>query len=283
MSKQLSLAHFFASNRRTRSNSPVTTPENQAQSSLPSASTFDETQMVTTSEINCSSVTKKSKPSERESPANVEVQVLNKNDIGLFVNKDHVSNDELYAVLSDPWIPSSHYKFPQIEMNQKVRSVCQHSWLSTYPWLSYSHVLSGVVCRYCALFQRKWSSNDRAKNPLCQLVLKPLTALHKARDCIQSHQKTEYHLFSEEQAEKFVENYLDPNKSIDHILDNENQQQEATNRKFLSSIIKCILFIAKKNLAFRGHDDDGVPQKSTDGLGNMILQLNEYILVSLFS
>ena len=135
-----------------------------------------------------------------------------------------------------------------------MRSVCQHSWLSTYPWLSYSHVLSGVVCRYCVLFQRKWSSNDRAKNPLCQLVLKPLTALHKARDVFNPTKKTEYHLFS-----------------------------EATNRKFLSSIIKCILFIAKQNLAFRGHDDDGVPQKSTDGLGNMILQLNEYILVSLFS
>jgi hypothetical protein len=155
--------------------------------------------------------------------------------------------------------------------------MCQRSWLSTYPWLSYSHTLGGVFCRYCVLFQRKCSSSDRAKNSLGQLVLKPLTSLHKAHDYFQSHRKTDYHLFSEEQAEQFVMTYLDPNKSINRVLDNENQQQEATNRKILSSIIKCILFIAKQNLAFRGHDDDGIAQKSIEGLGNTTLQSNEYI------
>ena len=60
------------------------------------------------------------------------------------------------------------------------------------------------------------------------------------------HEKTEYHTFSKQQAENFKINFVNPNKAIDIILiDNVNQQQEATNRKILSSIIKCILFISE--------------------------------------
>jgi hypothetical protein len=125
------------------------------------------------------------------------------------------------------------------------------------------------------LFKRKWSPSDRAKNPLGQLVVKPLISLHKAHDYFQLHEKTDYHLFSKEQAEQFMLNYSNPNNAIDHILDNEHQQQEATNRKILSSIIKCILFIGKQNLAFRGHDDDGIVHNSLDNLGNIILTPNK--------
>ncbi len=244
------------------------------QAATTSIVTLDETQAATTSEIN-SSVTKKPKLDEYESLSNVEVQALSKSDIGLYLNKDHIPTTEMFAVLTDPWIPSSRYKFPQINMNQKMRSVCQRSWLFTYPCLSYSQTLQGVLRRYCVLFQRKWSASDRAKNSLGQLVLKPLTSLHKAHDYIQSHEKTDYHLFSKEQAERFIMNYSDPNKAIDHILDNENQQQEANNRKTLPSIIKCIIFIGKQNLAFRGHDEDGIAHKSTNGLGSIILQAND--------
>jgi hypothetical protein len=165
------------------------------------------------------------------------------------------------------------YKFPLVHVHQKMRSVCQHYWLHTYSWLSYSSVLQGALCRYCVLFKRKWSAIDRAKNPLGQFVLKPLSSLNKANEHIQAHEKTEYHVFSKEQAENFIINFENPNKAIDLILDNENQEQEATNRKILSSIIKCILFIAKQNLALRGHDDDGIARKSVDNLGNIFITI----------
>jgi hypothetical protein len=143
----------------------------------------------------------------------------------------------MYALLTEPWTSPSKYQFPQVNVHQKMRS-------------SYSLILQGVLCRYCVLFKRKWSEYDTAKSPLGQLVLKPLTSLNNAHHFIQAHEKTDYHLFSKEQAENFIVNYINSNKSIDHILDNENQQQEAINRKFLSSIIKCILFIGRQNLAF---------------------------------
>ncbi|CAF2865997.1 unnamed protein product [Rotaria sp. Silwood2] len=229
--------------------------------------TPDEIQIVTTLEINDDLLRKKSNHHENETLTGNNVQALAKKDISLFINKDCIPTGEIYAALIDPWKPSIQYKFPQVNKNQKMRSVCQHSWLTTYPWLSYSSILQGVLCRYCILFQRKSSPNDPAKNALGQLVVKPLTSLNKANEYFRSHEKTDYHLFSKEQAELFINNYTDTSKSIDHILDSEYQQQEASNRKILSSIIKCILFIGKQNLAFRGHDDDGIDHKST-GLGN---------------
>ncbi|CAF3907768.1 unnamed protein product, partial [Rotaria sp. Silwood1] len=228
--------------------------------------TLDEMHTVTTSNINDISMRKKSKQHENETLSNNNAQALGNNDIGLFVNKSCISTNEIYAVLIDPWKPSTQYEFPQVNMNQKVRSVCQHSWLLSYPWLGYFHTLEGVLCRYCILFQRKWSAKDPGKNALGQLVVKPLTSLNKAHDYFRSHEKTDYHLFSKEQAKLFIISYTDPSKSIDRILDNEYQQQEAMNRKILASIIKCILFIGKQNLAFRGHDDDGIDYKSTEGL-----------------
>ncbi len=136
MSKQLNLAHFFSSNKRTRSSSPALTQEHTQSSPPPPITTFTETSAAATSEANNSSVTKKSKQIDHENSINRETQVFSKNDIGLFVNKENISDSEKHAALTDPWTPSSTCKFPLVQMHQKMRSVCQHSWLHTYPWLS---------------------------------------------------------------------------------------------------------------------------------------------------
>ena len=74
-------------------------------------------------------------------------------------------------------------------------------------------------------------------------------------------------MFSKEQAELFIKNYTDISKSIDRILDNEYQQQEASSRKILSSIIKCILFYWPTKFSIQRPDDDGIDHKSTQSLG----------------
>ena len=65
---------------------------------------------------------------------------VNDDDIGLYVSKALSSNDFslLIRLLTKPWAPGSTYVFPKLEQNGKTRSVCQHSWLAKYPWLSYS-------------------------------------------------------------------------------------------------------------------------------------------------
>ena len=49
-----------------------------------------------------------------------ELQPYNNKDIGLSVNKVHIRDPEIYAVLTNPWIPSSAYKFPLAHMHQKM-------------------------------------------------------------------------------------------------------------------------------------------------------------------
>lgn len=243
MSKQLNLSNFFKPDKKTtdQSTSPCLSPPSLPQSLQTASVLLEEPDTTVDDEPESSSASKKFKPNECEALTNAEIQPLSKNDIGLFVGKDHIPDSEIYDVLTNPWTSSSSYKFPQILIHKIKRSVCENSWLSRYPWLSYSLVLSGVVCRYCVLFKRKCSSTDRAKNSLGQLVSKPLTSLHHAHEEMQCHEKTSYHVFSKEQAENFIINYSTPDNAMDRVLDKEDQGQISTNRKILSSIIKMYL------------------------------------------
>ncbi|CAF1510380.1 unnamed protein product [Didymodactylos carnosus] len=170
-------------------------------------------------------------------------------------------------MLTNPWSPPNNYKFSTLNIYGVARSVCSHSWLSTYPWLSYSHVHGEVFCRYCVLFNRKHAISDRAQNTLGQLVLKPLRSLKDASEFLKRHEKNDYHLLSATQAEYFVKTWSHPETSIDRVLDKEDKDQIITNRKILTNIVKCILFLAKQNLAFRGGDDDGLPDAAKLHLG----------------
>ena len=232
MSKQLSLAHFLSSKKRTiESKSEVVSSwSGDAQASATAPTLFDDPKPVTTSQAEDCSVAENSKINSHKKMIDREVQVFCKNYIGLFVNKDQISPNEIYEALTNWLIYSSKYKFPQVKIYQKMWSVCQHSWLSTYPWLSYSLVLQGVFGRYCVLCKRKWSSSDRARNPARQLILKQLTSLYNAHDDIQSHEKSDYHLFSKEHAEKVIVTHCNPEKVINHTLDKEDQQQTITDK-----------------------------------------------------
>ncbi|CAF1512951.1 unnamed protein product [Rotaria sordida] len=105
MSKQLNLTHFFSSNKRTRPNSPAIIQEEHAESSLSPITILYESSIVSTSETGSTSVAKKLKQIDHENLVSTEIQAYNKNDIGLFVNKDNLSTAEMYALLTEPWTP----------------------------------------------------------------------------------------------------------------------------------------------------------------------------------
>ncbi|CAF1027812.1 unnamed protein product [Didymodactylos carnosus] len=102
---------------------------------------------------------------------------------------------------------------------------------------------------------RIYAIRDRTQNKLGQLVLKPLRSLKGASNFVKKHEKNDYHLLLTTQVEQFIKTCSDPDTSIDRILDKEDKDQIITNQKVLTIIIKCILFLAKQNLAFRGNDD----------------------------
>ncbi|CAF1558144.1 unnamed protein product, partial [Rotaria sordida] len=150
-------ARSQGSNKRTTDNS---TSSALSQHDLPQPLqtvpvVLDESNTTLDIEADSSSASKKFKSNDHETSTDAEIQPFSKNDIGLFVGKDHISATEIHDVLTNPWIPSDNYNFPQVLIHKKMRSICQHSWLSRYSWLSYSLVSRGVFCRYCVLFKRK--------------------------------------------------------------------------------------------------------------------------------
>ncbi|CAF1228488.1 unnamed protein product [Rotaria sordida] len=134
---------------------------------------------------------------------------------------------------------------------KKKRSVCQHSWLIKYSWLSYSKIHQGVYCRYCVLFSRKGENQA-----LGQFINKQLRSLKDAIEYLSNHDKCDYHKFSVNQATECISRYPHANSDVNILLNNINEQQQNENRRVLASIIKCILFLSKQNIAFRGNDKD---------------------------
>jgi hypothetical protein len=193
-----------------------------------------------------------------------------KNDVGLYIGKDIAKHDppRAYEMLTERWIPSISFKFPMTTINEQKRSVCVRDWLINYTWLSYSLMLEGVFCRYCVTFGRVWSSSDHARTILGQLVNKPLRSLKDATTYLKLHERTKYHLDSATQASEFLARYNNPSKDVDQLLCMTDEQQQRENRKILMGIVHCLLFLAKQNLAIRGHDDDGLPDEDNRSQGN---------------
>ncbi|CAF3453036.1 unnamed protein product [Rotaria sp. Silwood1] len=110
MSKRLNLTLFFSSNKRTRPSSPAATQEEHAESSLSPITILYKSSIVSTFETGSTSVVQKLKEIDHENLVSTEIQAYNKNDIGLFVNKDNLSTAEMYALLTESWTPPSKYQ-----------------------------------------------------------------------------------------------------------------------------------------------------------------------------
>jgi len=75
---------------------------------------------------------------------------VNKLDIGLYLNS-YVDDELRLKLLKDPWVPSKTYDFKKDLTNGSTRVFCIE-WFALYPWLSYSAVSKGPLCRVCVLF-----------------------------------------------------------------------------------------------------------------------------------
>ena len=79
----------------------------------------------------------------------VDVTPFHEFDIGRYIGQaTTTSNDLKYKLLTECWTPSESYVFPRCDGR-----VFRSAWLKVYsPWLAYSKMLEGPLCRYCVLF-----------------------------------------------------------------------------------------------------------------------------------
>ena len=216
-------------------------------------------------------------------------------DLGVIIKEVNGSWDKLRSVVnkllghqkkhylsnhSKPSPGHSLHSHP-VTKNGKTWNVSfQLHWLEHFPWLSYSSVLSGGICRHCILFPEKPGRGDGlgCSSRSGVLILSPYQSSYSkalGKDGVLSrHENTDMHRRSTEKADFFLRNFSHLNERIDSRLLRESDKLAEENKHILSQIILAVEFLTKQGLAFRGHRDDKVDFSNEDtNRGNFIATL----------
>ena len=154
----------------------------------------------------------------------------------------------------------------------------QQRWLDEFPWLSYSALLRGGICRCCILFTEGPKRGGSRGSLPGVFVLSPYQhpynkALGKD-GILPSHEKNAVHVQAVERADLFRQNYCHPEERIDARLQSQQEKQANENKEILRHIVMAVEFLAKQGLPFRGHRDDRVDfGVMDDNKGNFIATL----------
>ena len=175
----------------------------------------------------------------------------------LWLKRIHVtfilSDSEKYAVLTNAWQPDSNYKFPA-SGNRNLKF--QHSWLQSFPWLTYSPSEDGVYCRYCFLFAPE-HVGARASQLTCSLVQNSFRQWKKAIEKFEEHQLKQFHLHAKEAAQDFIDIHSGKRLDIACEIEQGRLKQKQANRIKLILIAEAIILVGRQGLSLRGHRDDG--------------------------
>lgn len=157
-----------------------------------------------------------------------------------------------YEVIKNVYVPSSEFKFPAHDDYGKQRRF-SHAWLQDHsPWLTYSKVLDGGFCLPCVLFARPQANVD-----VGVLVTKPLTTFNKATEILRKHStQVKYHKNAMIDMNNFMHRMEQRQLSVYDLAHTTHARLIEKNRLKLKSILKCIVWCGRQNIALRGHRDD---------------------------
>ena len=97
----------------------------------------------------------------------------------------------------------------------------QMRWLEQFPWLSYSSILSGGICRYCFLFSEQPGRGEGLGRGSRSgiLILSPYQSLYSkalGKDGILTcHDRTVMHHRAAERIDLFLQNFTHPSERVD--------------------------------------------------------------------
>jgi hypothetical protein len=147
----------------------------------------------------------------------------------------------------------------------------QQSWLKELPWLVYSPLLEGGLCKYCVLFP--------TKNPKVapgQLVTTVFQNYRKAkgsdRGILDKHRELQYHKDAMAAGVDFKRHAKKPETTLDYMLSERKRILMDKNKHNLVAIIEAIILCGRQNIPLRGHRDDNTAAPSNRGNIRAILQ-----------
>ena len=182
------------------------------------------------------------------------------------------TNDEMFVLLKNCFVPSSSYSFPARDISGRQR-LFQHSWLSKYNELCYSVTDNGGYCKFCVLFAKYSPSVAR----LGVLIEKPFTNFKKASEILGNHfhgtsqggasKGRHSHQAAVEAAMSFLAFMENRELAIDAQLSSIRRENIAKNRLKLKSIVETIIFCGRQGIPLRGHRDNN-PNVQENALAN---------------
>ncbi|XP_008182934.1 52 kDa repressor of the inhibitor of the protein kinase-like [Acyrthosiphon pisum] len=185
-------------------------------------------------------------------------QIVEDNDIGYCFGKN-LCDEIKFKLLTAHWSPDENYKFP-ITTNRKKNLKFQLGWIKRFPWVVYSRIgEQGAVCKYCAIFGRKFGGKGSHQKQLITLVIRPFNNWKRAVAKFTEHSQTEFHNSNATRANNFVAVY---SKNCQNIIQKLDSSQIDQNRKILISIIQTIILCGRQEIALRGISDYDGPLPS---------------------
>ena len=183
-------------------------------------------------------------------------------DIGGIAQEATLSHETraLYAYVHDVWRPETHFRFPASVQYGRTRRF-QHSWMQSYPWLTYSNTaeICGGFCVPCVLF-----CTSTEKSSLGQLITSPMVNLTRATTTLSEHHNSKTHKVSSERLATFLA--TEGRVNVQQQLLDHKEGISQKNIEKLHSLVKCIVFCGRQNIGLRGHRNESL--NSWDPIGS---------------
>ena len=179
----------------------------------------------------------------------------------------HLPDDKKKQYLSHHFKPSNGdtlHSHPVTKKGRTWKVSFQQHWLLEFTWLSYSHLLSGGICRHCILFPEQPERGDglgqgnRSGTSILAAYQHPYSKALGKDGVLVSHSKSIMHVRATERVDLFLRNFCHSNERIDSRLLQQGNHLAAENKHILTQIVLSVEFLAKQGLPFRGHRDDKI-------------------------
>ena len=181
-------------------------------------------------------------------------------DIGGIAQEATLSYETRALYVHDVWRPETHFRFPASVQYGRTRRF-QHSWMQSYPWLTYSNTAEncGGFCVPCVLF-----CTSTEKSSLGQLITSPMVNLTRATTTLSEHHNSKTHKVSSERLATFLA--TEGRVNVQQQLLDHREGIIQKNIEKLHSLVKCIVFCGRQNIGLRGHRNESL--NSWDPVGS---------------
>jgi len=158
--------------------------------------------------------------------------ILEKFDIGRYIGPNSNLPVEEKLQVFDIWTSEKNYNFNETGEKRSFR----FEWLENYtPWLAYSEVANGALCKFCVIFKQKVHRGLQGG-----FIIKGFSKYNHFHEKARNHAKSEWHKQAIAEAISLIVIKEKKKLSIVNAISQSRADIIAKNREKLGSIVQTI-------------------------------------------